>query len=155
MDTSRFLLAHFLGVLAILFTGCAGKPFNPPTGMIGGISAPHAKVFLRQQQEVKLAGNIDYILPAGEYRPAVQDETGIYFEAPSKVIMKENFLGIHLPGRPYDGGIFLERNNPQSAKIYHVVPANEGGEIQRMLKGGRPDKPMIPREPIQFQLKKS
>lgn len=59
---------------------------------------------------------------------------------------------MHLPGKPFTGGVFLERNNPQVAKIYGINPTNEGGEIQRWLKGGRPAKPQIPREPLQFRL---
>jgi hypothetical protein len=140
-------------VLGVTFlVGCAGTVVKPPSGMIGGIPAPKSKVVLRQEQELKVIFSVSWVLPAGDYRPAVEDETGIYYEAPSKVIMKEVFLGMHLKGRPYDGGIFLARNNPQVAKIYFVVPMNEGGEIMRWLKGGRPDKPMTPREPVQFQL---
>ena len=108
--------------------------------MIGGISAPKSKVVVRQQQDVRMAINVTNVLPAGDYRPAFEDATGIYYEAPSKVIMKENFLGINLPGKPFTGGIFLERANPQVAKIYGITPENEGGEIQRMMKGGRPAK---------------
>jgi hypothetical protein len=35
-----------------------------------------------------------------------------------------------------------------------VVPENEGGEIQRLLKGGRPGKPIVPAEAIQFELQR-
>jgi hypothetical protein len=69
--------------------------------------------------------------------------------------MKENFLGMNLPGKPFAGGIFLERSNPQVAKVYMVTPANEGGEIQRLMKGGRPEKPMAPSQPVQFHLTRS
>jgi hypothetical protein len=141
-----------IGFGAILFSGCAGTPLNPPSGMIAGISASKSKVLLSREQEAKVASNIAFILPAGEYRPVYEDADGVYFEAPSKIIMKENFVGINLPGNPFDGGIYLHRNNPQVAKIYSVVSRNQGGEIQRMLKGGRPEKPMLPRQPVQFQL---
>ena len=141
---------------AILLVSCSsGPPLNPPSGTIAGISAPKSKVVLRQQQEVRLAVNITNVLPAGDYPPAFEDATGIYYEAPSKCISRENFLGIQLRDEPFTGGIFLERANPQVAKIYGITPENQGGEIQRMMKGGRPAKPLLPREPIQFQLTKS
>jgi hypothetical protein len=152
MNGMRSLPVLLLSLGAILLVGCAGTVVRPPSGTIGGIPAPKSKVVLRQQQEIKMASNVRYVLPAGDYRPAVEDETGVYYEAPSKVIMNENFLGMNLRGRPFDGGIFLERNNPQVAKIYLMVSATSGGEIQRWLKGGRPDKPLTPREPVQFQL---
>jgi hypothetical protein len=148
---SRFAIC-FCGVA--LLCGCAGEPINPPSGSIGGISAAQSKVVLQRETLVRMRGNVDYVYPAGDYRPAYQDATGVYYEAPSKVIMKENFLGIHLPGKPMEGGIFLERHNPGVAEIYGVYPRNEGGEIQRMLKGGRPMKPLAPLEPIKFELKR-
>ena len=86
---------------------------------------------------------------------AYEDAVGVYYEAPSKVMMKENFLGIHLPGHPFDGGIYLERVNPHIAKVYIVTPQNEGGEIQRMIRGGRPQEPRVPLVRVQFELKKS
>ena len=156
MHSFRHLILFLVPLCGTLFlAGCAGPPLNPPSGTIGGISAPKSKVVLNQQQERKVAGNVAYVLPAGDYRPAFEDAAGIYYEAPSKVIMKENFLGLNLPGKPFTGGIFLERSNPRVAKIYGITPENEGGEIQRMLKGGRPNKPVLPRQPIEFQLTKS
>lgn len=151
----KFGLFALISSVTFLY-GCAGGPaLNPPSGTIGGISAPKSKVVLSRQQEAKQGINVTYVLPAGDYRAAFEDETGIYYEAPSKVIMKENFLGMNLPGKPFTGGIFLERANPKVAKIYSIAPENEGGEIHRMLKGGRPGKPIIPRQPIQFQLTRS
>jgi hypothetical protein len=141
---------------AILLVSCvSGPPLNPPSGTIGGISAAKSKVVLHQQQDLKLASTITYVYPAGDYRPVYEDATGIYYEAPSKIIQKEIFLGMHVPDKPFTGGIFLERGNPGVAKIYGVHPLNEGGEIQRMLKGGRPVKPFLPRQPLQFQLTRS
>ena len=141
---------------AMLLASCASAPhLAPPSGTIGGISAANSKVVLRESQELKLAATLTHVFPAGDYRPAYEDPTGVYYEAPSKIIMKEVFLGMHLPEKPMTGGIFLERANPGVAKIYLVVPANEGGEIQRLMKGGRPDKPFVPKQPIQFQLTKS
>jgi hypothetical protein len=155
MHVRLSLLARVSAVLvALILSGCAGTTFRPPSGKIGGIPATKAKAVLRTQQEFKMA-SITFILPAGNYRAAFEDESGIYFEAPSKVIMRENFLGMKIPDKPFDGGIFLERSAPQTAKIYTVVPANEGGEIQRMLHGGRPGKPMPTKEPVVFELTRS
>ena len=141
---------------ALLLASCASGPkLSPPSGTIAGISAANSRVVLRQSQELKLASNLSHVFPAGDYRPAYEDATGVYYEAPSKIIMKEIFLGMHLPDKPMNGGIFLERANPGVAKIYLINPENEGGEIQRLMKGGRPAKPFVPKQPIQFQLTKS
>ncbi len=141
-----------LALTALVLSGCATVQLQPPSGLIGGISATHARVVLRADQDVRTHLNVSYLLPAGEYRPVMENETGVYFEAPSKVFMRETFLTARLPNKPFDGGIFLERSTPQVAKLYITVPANQGGEIQRMLYGGRPAKPMLPREPVVFTL---
>jgi hypothetical protein len=151
-----YVLPVSILLCGFLLGGCAtGPALSPPSGTIGAIPAANSKVVLRQQQEVKQSGMLSYTYPAGEYRPAYQDDAGIYYEAPSKIIMNERFFGaIPLRGKPMEGGIFLDRNNPGQAQIYGVVPANEGGEIQRLLRGGRPAKPLVPAEPIQFELKR-
>jgi len=156
MPSFRLSSRYWVSVASmIVLGGCAGTPLNPPSGTIGGITAAKSKVVLRQQQLVRMRGNVDYVYPAGDYRPAYEDEAGVYYEAPSKIIMKENFLGLKLPGKPMEGGIFLERSNPKQAKIYGVIPRDQGGEIQRMMKGGRPAKPIDPKEPIAFELTKA
>jgi hypothetical protein len=143
-------------ITAVLLGGCAGTPVNPPSGTIAGIPGAKAKVVLREQQEVRVASNATLVFPAGDYRPVFEDENGIYFEAPSKVIMNEKFFGLaQLAGRPYTGGIFLERSNPKVAKTYLIMTGEGEGEIQRYLKAGRPSKPTLPKEPIQFELTKS
>ena len=143
------------GLAAILFVGCMSAPSVKPTsGTIAGIPAAQSKVVVRQEQTFKFAG-LTYVLTVGEYRPAYEDTVGVYYEAPNKLIQKENFIGIQVPDKIVDGGIFLERANPKVSKIYKVAPKDEGGEIQRMRIGGKPI--IIPRAPqqIQFQLTKS
>ena len=117
--------------------------------------ATRTKVVLSAQQEVRAAINVTYVLPAGDYRPAMESDSGIYFQAPTKVFLRENFLGLQLRDKPFEGGIYLDRSAPQTAKIYGIAPANEGGEIQRLLHGGRPGKTIVPREPISFRLTRS
>jgi hypothetical protein len=120
--------------------------------MIGGMPASKSKVVLRKEQSFKFL-NVHYTYPAGDYRPAYEGATGVYYEAPGAVVMQENFLGMGMPKHPYTGGIFVERADPKRANLYLVAPNNEGGEIQRALKGGRPY--ILNREPvtIDFELK--
>lgn len=135
--------------------GCASAPLNPPSGMIGGIPAAKSKLVVSKQQKIRVGRNIAYVFPAGEYKPAVEDNTGVYYEAPSRIIMIEYFLG-ELPGKPLEGGIFLHRNNPADARPFYFVPAFQGGEIFRMIQGGRPYKDKVPpTDPIQFKLTQS
>ena len=70
MGLVRVFSACFAIVIAaILFTGCAGTPVNPPSGTIAGIPGAKAKVVLRGQQEVRVASNATLVFPAGDYRP--------------------------------------------------------------------------------------
>ena len=142
------------GLVAILFAACVSAPsVKPPSGTIAGIAAEKSRVVVRHPQTFKFAG-LTYVLTIGEYRPVYEDAIGIYYQAPQRLIEKENFVGIQMPDKLLDGGIFLERANPKLSKIYKVAP-KEGGEIPRILIGGKPI--IIPREPqsIQFQLIKS
>ena len=117
--------------------------------------AANAKVVVRQLQEVKVAVNMSYVMPAGEYKPVMENDKGIFFEAPNPLFAKEVFLGMNVPAKLFKGGIFLDRSDPHTALIYGITPENQGGEIQRMLYGGRPAKPLKPRQPIVFELKRS
>jgi hypothetical protein len=145
----------WLTLVAAIVCGCAGPHLRPPSGSIGGVPAANAKVVVRRQQEVRTHVNMSYVLPAGEYRAVMEGDTGIYFEAPSPIFAKETFLGMNVPAKLIKGGIFLERSDPQTALLYGITPENQGGEIQRMLYGGRPAKPLKPRQPIVFELKRS
>lgn len=148
----RLFFATFLAATLI---GCAGRSVRPPSGSIGGITAATAKVVLRQQQEVKTHVNMSYVLPAGDYKAVMENDTGIFFEAPSPLFAKEIFLGINVPAKLIKGGIYLDRSAPQTALIYGITSENQGGEIQRMLYGGRAGKPLKPRQPIVFELKRT
>lgn len=143
-----------MGLAALLLVSCVSLPsVQPPSGTIAGIAAEKSRVVVRQEQRFKFAG-LTYVLTIGEYRPVYEDAIGIYYQAPQRLIEKENFIGIQIPDKLIDGGIFLERANPKLSKIYKVAP-KEGGEIPRILIGGKPI--IIPRKPqsIEFQLIKS
>ena len=138
---------------AIVLVSCSGGPsLNPPSGTIGGISASKSMLVLPREQAFKFL-NIEFIFPAGEYRPAYEDTKGIYYEAPSQVIQRENFLGIVSNDR-LTGGIYVERANPQVANIYSVAPKNKGGEIFRALYGGRPIIIARKPQPVEFTLRR-
>jgi hypothetical protein len=134
---------------------CAGPAVRPPSGSIGGIPAANAKVVLRHQQEVRTHVNMSYVLPAADYRAVMENDAGIFFAAPNPLFVKEIFLGMNVPAKLIKGGIYLERSAPETALIYGINPENQGGEIQRMLYGGRAGKPLRPRQPIVFELKRS
>ena len=88
--------------------------------------------------------NIINVLPAGEYRAVFSDAEGIYYEAPSKLIEKQTIAGMHAPDLPFAGGIFLERLNPHTAKIWGMSLGSSDP--------GRPAKLIIPESAIQFRL---
>jgi len=139
-------------VAVSVLAGCAtGPDLRPPSGVIGGHAAPASVIVVDAEQTFKAPGGT-CVLPAGRYRPAFEDPAGVYYEAPSKAIFyDESLFGIRMPAKPFTGGIYLQRSSPTVPLIYGMH-GNEGGEIQRMLKAGRPNPPQLPKEPIRFRL---
>ena len=52
-------------------------------------------------------------LPEGAYRPVLEDEEGVYFESPSKVMSN---AGLH------DGGIYIKHTSAQEPYFYMTIP---------------------------------
>ncbi len=126
MQIAQFFSWPSLILPVLILSGCASVPLRPPSGSIRDIPTTEARVVLRAKQDVRASIKVSYLLLAGEYRPVMENDTGVYFEAPSKVFLRETFLTAQLPNKPFDGGIFLERSAPQVAKLYLTVPKQSG-----------------------------
>lgn len=142
--------------MALLFVSCATvPPLDPPSGFIAGIPVEKSKVVVLQSQEVKLSAINSNVMPPGEYRPVFEDNSGVYYQAPAAIIYRETFLGAQLPEKVFRGGIYLERANPQVAKIYEKQTAEQGPRRSLLAWSIKvPRNGVVPRDPIKFQLKR-
>jgi hypothetical protein len=61
------------------------------------------------------------ILPAGEYHPLYEDDQVYYYQAPSKVVVKD--LGSAL----WDGGIYIQRGTTTPTGWYYQDVDSDGG----------------------------
>lgn len=137
------------GVVFLASCETAPPPLSPPSGVIGRIPAGKSKLVVPRQQEVRFAENtITNVLPAGVYRPVAGNDAGVFYEAPSKIIERQTVAGMRIPDRPFTGGIFVERTNPQAAMIYEArSEIGAEGTPQH-----QPGKTFSPRDPIQLRL---
>ncbi len=142
--------------MALLFVSCSTvPPLDPPSGFIAGIPVEKSKVVVLQSQEVKMSAVNSNVLPAGEYRPVFEDNTGVYYQAPAAIIYRETFLGTRQPDEVFLGGIYLERTNPQVGRIYEKQTAERGPRRSLLAWSVKlPRNGFVPREPINFQLKR-
>ena len=139
----------------LLFSCSTVPPLDQPSGVIGGIPVEKSKVVLLQSQEVKLSAINSNVLPAGEYRPVFEDNTGVYYQAPAAIIYRETFFGAPLPQKVFLGGIYLERANPQVARIYEKQTAEQGPRRSLLAWSVKvPRNGVVPREPINFKLRR-
>ena len=69
-------------------------------------------------------------MPAGEYKPVLEDDYGYYYQAPSKVAVR-----FPLAASAVDGGVVIKRGETKPSKWYITDSAN-GNTIK---KGGLPD----------------
>jgi uncharacterized protein YcfL len=142
-------------VAPLLLVGCSTMPpLDRTSGFIAGIPVEKSKLVVSKAQEVKLSAINSNLLPAGEYRPVHQDNTGVYYQAPAAIIYRETSFGIRQPDQVFLGGIYLERANPKVARIYEKQTAEQGPRRSLLTWAVKiPRNGVIPREPIDFQLK--
>ena len=58
-----------------------------------------------------------YTLPAGGYVPTLEDDSGVYFVAPSKIVGSEILAASFL----YDGGLYFRTDGSKQIEAYVVV----------------------------------
>jgi hypothetical protein len=148
--------AFSLFPVALLLVSCSTvPPLDPPSGFIAGIPVAKSKVVILQSQEVKMSAINSNVLPAGEYRPVFEDHAGVYYQAPAALVYRETFLGMRQPDVVFHGGIYLERTNPQVARIYEKETAEQGPRKSLLTWSVKlPRNGFVPRDRINFQLKR-
>jgi len=58
-----------------------------------------------------------YTLPAGRYEPTLEDDSGAYFAAPTKIIAAEALAAWSL----YDGGLYFRTDGSKQVEAYVIV----------------------------------
>jgi hypothetical protein len=118
----NFLLIFLVGIL----TSCSTvKPLSVER-TINGYPVKDVVVVVPESYSFK-PGFVTNTLPAGMYTPAFEDDQGIYFQSPGKLLIGD-ILGPTL----HDGGIFFK--NWDASQVYEYV-----------ISGNRPTKIKVPK----------
>ena len=94
----------------LLFSGCGGTDRRHSINRAATITAPYLE--LRADAS---AGTLHF--PRGVYVLDSEDHKGYYYRAPRKIYQR-SFSG----GLPYDGGIFVSKQNPRKLRGYVIMP---------------------------------
>jgi hypothetical protein len=106
------LLWSTLAAAAIGLSGCASM-------RVVSSEPPVKTIVLDKPQEFKFGlGLTKLTMPAGEYRPALEDKYGYYYQAPSKLAARDIFSYIA------DGGLIVKRGEKRPSKWYAIDNAN-------------------------------
>lgn len=80
---------------------------------------PVKSIVLDAPQEFKFGlGLTTLTMPAGEYRPALEDKAGYYYQAPTKLAARDLFSYIA------DGGVIVKRGEKHPSQWYAIDNAN-------------------------------
>src|SRR5438105_6471029 len=99
-------------LFAVLSVGC--KSVQPIAG-----NTPSIAVKTPQHRPTVLGGSVDF--PAGIYAPDFQTDQGIYYLAPTKLVVSG--LGMHRPKR---GGLFVPHSNALDQRQAMWLDQEEG-----------------------------
>ena len=112
----------------VLFAGCAG---DVPISLQATI--PHTRAV--EQRAITLTTFFEfnpshvsprYHLPAGRYMAAYEDQSGVYFSAPSKIIEKRIVGTFEL-----EGGLYLPKGPQPRLRVYCALNPGSGGPWQK------------------------
>ncbi len=125
MKASRTLVAaSFL----VCLTAC-GSPallaLNPASS-IEGQRVNEYPLVVRQSFMASIGGT-DFAFPAGSYRAAFEDASGVYFRADAPVVMQDALFGSSLRV----GGVYVARSSWRDARPYLVQPAGNTTLLDR------------------------
>lgn len=82
-------------------------------------STPPVKaIVLDQATEFGFGLGTKLTMPAGEYKPALEDKNGYYYQAPSKLAARDIFSYVA------DGGLFVRRGDRTPTRWYAIDQQN-------------------------------
>lgn len=116
MKRIRVAQVALIALMGILTACSTLRPLS--TGRtLDGYLAKDIVVVLSEPYSFK-PGLVTHSLPMGTYTPCLEDDEGVYFQAPSKLLM-EDFIQPRL----YDGGLFFK--DGVSTKVYEYMIIND------------------------------
>src|SRR5690242_21443134 len=92
-------------MILVVFSGCASMRAIPSDPPVRSIILDHPVEF-----SFGLASKLS--MPAGEYKPVLEDNAGYYYQAPSKLAARDLFSYVA------DGGLFIKRGEEMPSKWY-------------------------------------
>lgn len=100
-----------IGVAATMLVGCSSMRVLSST--------PPVKSFvLDKPAELTFGLGTKLSLPAGEYKPVMEDNDGYYYQAPSKVVARDLFSYVA------DGGLYVRRGQETPSHWYAIDNQN-------------------------------
>jgi len=93
-------LALSAGLALALACAAAPRPLADADSL-AGMRALDASYRVKDVFVVRAPGQVEYVLPIGEYRPVLVDDEGVYFAAPSGILERAGFSK-----RSVGGGLF-------------------------------------------------
>ncbi len=112
----RVAQVALIGLMGIL-TACGSLRPLSTSRTLDGYLAKDIVVVLSDPYTFK-PGLVKHSLPMGTYTPSMEDDEGVYFQAPSKLLI-EDFIRPRL----YDGGLFFK--DGVSTKVYEYFVMND------------------------------
>jgi hypothetical protein len=85
-----------------------------PAALIDGRLARQVVLVVPTRYAFKLGWLERYELAAGRYTATMEDDEGVYFQSPEKVVVSILGLGT----RTVDGGVYVARGHPDKATLY-------------------------------------
>lgn len=104
--------------VAVLVSCASQRPVSPETQLSGQLATelvlelPEPCTIVPGGAPVGRSGVHGYTLPAGSYRPILEDDEGVYFASPTDILMIEPTLRAV---NPSPGGIYVPFNRELSA----------------------------------------
>jgi hypothetical protein len=117
-----------VGVAALAALACASPP-RPVTDadLIAGERALDTSYRVKNRFVVIAPAKIEYVLPVGEYRPALADEEGVYYAAPSGIREHAGFSK-----RSVKGGLYAPWGSEAALARPELYVERPDGRIAKM-----------------------
>jgi hypothetical protein len=108
----QLLISLFFAVMvAVIFSGCASMRVISST-------PPVKEIVVEQPAEFTFGLATKLTMPAGEYKPTLEDNSGYYYQAPSKLVARDILSYVA------DGGLFIKRGETVPSRWYAIDEQN-------------------------------
>jgi hypothetical protein len=111
ISLSRIPVPFIAVIIAIVSSGCASIRVLS--------SVPPVKALVVEKPvEFTFGLGTKVTMPAGEYKPVMEDKSGYYYQAPSKLVARDIFSYVA------DGGLYVKRGETVPRRWYAIDQKN-------------------------------